>query len=189
MSSRASSSTTGVGKTSITDRLVDHHTEFDPSFISTIGVDFRVRTFHVNGKVIKLQIWDTSGQERFRSITSSYYRGANGIIMAYDLTDPRSLRDIESLWLKEVDKYASPEASLLMVGNKRDLESSFGSRVDSTREMAKDFMRYCPPGRIICNVETSAKTGWGVEDAFLCLVEGMLNKACDKVRNPTRGGT
>jgi len=106
--------------------------------------------------------------------------------MAYDLTAPSSLRNVEAVWLQEVKKYASPESSLMMVGNKLDLASAYSLNVESTREMAENFTRYCAPGKIVANVETSAKTGEGVEDAFLCLVRDMMKKVEAKVSGMQR---
>ena len=87
----------------------------------TIGVDFKIRTIEVDGKTVKLQIWDTAGQERFKTITSSYYKGAHGIIVAYDLTDRDSFGKISD-WMAEVDKHADENISRILVGNKIDLE-------------------------------------------------------------------
>ena len=93
------------------------------SFLPTIGVDFKIRTFESGGSTIKLQIWDTAGQERFKTITASYYKGAHGIILVYDITDRQSFKDIET-WLAEVDKYGNENVVKLLVGNKSDLEAS-----------------------------------------------------------------
>ncbi len=86
----------------------------------TIGVDFKIRTLEVDGKTIKLQIWDTAGQERFKTITSSYYKGAHGIIVVYDTTDKESFKSIDN-WMNEVEKHASDNVSKILVGNKSDL--------------------------------------------------------------------
>ncbi|CAK5264699.1 unnamed protein product [Mycena citricolor] len=95
----------------------DTYTE---SYISTIGVDFKIRTIELEGKTVKLQIWDTAGQERFRTITSSYYRGAHGIIVVYDVTDNDTFTNVKQ-WLQEIDRYASEGVNKLLVGNKSDL--------------------------------------------------------------------
>ena len=92
---------------------------FTESYISTIGVDFRFRTVKIDKKTVKLQIWDTAGQERFRTITSAYYRGADGIIMVYDVTSQDSFDHVND-WLKEVNRYASEGTCKLLVGNKSD---------------------------------------------------------------------
>ena len=93
---------------------------YSESYISTIGVDFKIRTIEHDGKTIKLQIWDTAGQERFRTITSSYYRGAHGIIVVYDVTDQESFNNVKQ-WLQEIERYACETVNKLLVGNKSDL--------------------------------------------------------------------
>jgi len=108
---------TGVGKSCILLRFADD--TFTENHISTIGVDFRFRTVKMDKKVIKLQIWDTAGQERFRTITSAYYRGADGIIMVYDVTSEESFNHIND-WFVEVNRYASESTCKLLVGNKID---------------------------------------------------------------------
>ncbi len=110
-----------VGKSSLLLRFSDNI--FSESFLPTIGVDFKIRTFDLSGKAVKLQIWDTAGQERFKTITSSYYKGAHGIILVYDITDKQTFKDVEN-WLQEVDKYANENVIKLLVGNKCDLESN-----------------------------------------------------------------
>lgn len=92
----------GVGKSCLLLRFADD--TYTESYISTIGVDFKIRTIELDGKTIKLQIWDTAGQERFRTITSSYYRGAHGIIVVYDVTDQESFNNVKQ-WLHEIDRY------------------------------------------------------------------------------------
>jgi len=78
---------------------------FSDAYISTIGVDFKIKTLHLDDKAVKLQIWDTAGQERFRTITASYYRGAQGIIVVYDVTNQASFDNIRK-WLEEISRYA-----------------------------------------------------------------------------------
>jgi Ras-related protein Rab-1A len=107
----------GVGKSCMLLRMADD--SFTESYISTIGVDFRFRTVKVANKTVKLQIWDTAGQERFRTITSAYYRGADGIIMVYDVSNQESF-DHVSDWLSEIERYAPQESCILLAGNKCD---------------------------------------------------------------------
>lgn len=109
---------TGVGKSCILLRFADD--TFTENHISTIGVDFRFRTVKIDKKVVKLQCWDTAGQERYRTITSSYYRGADGIILVYDVTNEESFRHLNE-WLVEINRYANDDVSKLIVGNKNDL--------------------------------------------------------------------
>ncbi|CAN0345374.1 unnamed protein product [Ectocarpus sp. 8 AP-2014] len=110
----------GVGKSCLLLRFADD--TYTESYISTIGVDFKIRTIELDSKTIKLQIWDTAGQERFRTITSSYYRGAHGIIVVYDVTDKESFNNVKQ-WLHEIDRYACENVNKLLVGNKSDLEA------------------------------------------------------------------
>lgn len=145
----------GVGKSCLLLRFADD--TYTESYISTIGVDFKIRTIDLDGKTIKLQIWDTAGQERFRTITSSYYRGAHGIIVVYDVTDFESFNNVKS-WLHEIDRYACENVNKLLVGNKCDLESS--RKV--TTEQAKEFAESLG----IQFLETSAKNSTNVENAF-----------------------
>lgn len=110
-----------AGKTAVLLRFADR--SFTEAYISTIGVDFKIRTLELEGKVVKLQIWDTAGQERFRTITSSYYRGAHGIILVYDVTDLDSFKNLR-YWLAEIERYAADAVNKLLLGNKCDLVRS-----------------------------------------------------------------
>lgn len=162
----------GVGKTSMITMFTEPSAVWDPNFVSTIGVDFKVNTVHrPNNKTVKLQIWDTAGQERFRGIISSYYRGAHGIILVYDVTDIETLRHISTVWMNEIQKYANPEAKMVLVGNKTDLATSFSLR--SVRSLAKQMMENSN-GAIIASLETSAKMRSNIDSAFLYLVDGLL---------------
>lgn len=146
----------GVGKSCLLLRFVDD--AYTESYISTIGVDFKIRTLTIEGKTVKMQIWDTAGQERFRTITSSYYRGAHGIAVVYDVTDMESFNNVKQ-WLSEIEKYASDNVNKLLIGNKSDLVSK---KVVDT-EMAKSFA----DSHNIPFIETSAKNATNVEEAFL----------------------
>ena len=95
---------------------------FENNFLSTIGVDFKVKTITVDDKIVKLQIWDTAGQDRFRSITNSYYRGAHGIFVVYDVTNRKSFADVHNVWKKEVESNTLTKyMHSFLVGNKTDL--------------------------------------------------------------------
>ncbi|KAK5837637.1 hypothetical protein PVK06_006364 [Gossypium arboreum] len=137
------------------------------SYISTIGVDFKIRTVELDGKTIKLQIWDTAGQERFRTITSSYYRGAHGIIIVYDVTEMESFNSVKQ-WLNEIDRYANDSVCKLLVGNKCDLVEN--KVVDTQR--AKAFADELG----IPFLETSAKDAINVEQAFLTMAGAIKKK-------------
>ena len=148
----------GVGKSCLLLRFSDD--TYTDSYISTIGVDFKIRTVELDGKTIKLQIWDTAGQERFRTITSSYYRGANGIIIVYDVTDQESFSNVKT-WLQEIDRYASTNVSRLLVGNKCDLTNKKVVDFTTAKEFADQLQ--------MPFLETSAKNAKNVEQAFMTM--------------------
>ena len=126
----------------------------------------KIRTIQLEGKTIKLQIWDTAGQERFRTITSSYYRGAHGIIVVYDTTDSETFEHVKT-WLHEIDRYASENVNKLLVGNKSDLTSKRQVETESAKEFAESVN--------IPFLETSAKNATNVEDAFMTMA-GEIKK-------------
>lgn len=161
-----------VGKSSLLLRFSDNI--FNESFLPTIGVDFKIRTLDLNSKIAKLQIWDTAGQERFKNITSSYYKGAHGVILVYDITDRGSFKDIEN-WLQEVQKHANENIVKLLVGNKCDLESQRQVTTDEGKDLAQSLG--------VKFVETSAKSSTNVEKAFQTLaleIKQRVQKTDDK---------
>mmetsp|Transcript_41419 Transcript_41419/g.68163 ORF Transcript_41419/g.68163 Transcript_41419/m.68163 type:complete len:206 (+) Transcript_41419:186-803(+) len=155
----------GVGKSCLLLRFADD--TYTDSYISTIGVDFKIRTVDLDTKTIKLQIWDTAGQERFRTITSSYYRGAHGIIIVYDITDKESFDNVRQ-WLFEIDRYASENVCKLLVGNKSDLSNKRAVEYDVAKAFADELT--------IPFLETSAKNATNVEQAFLTMAAQIKNK-------------
>ncbi|XP_077163883.1 ras-related protein Rab-35 isoform X2 [Paroedura picta] len=102
----------GVGKSSLLLRFADN--TFSGSYITTIGVDFKIRTVEINGEKVKLQIWDTAGQERFRTITSTYYRGTHGVIVVYDVTSAESFVNVKR-WLHEINQNCDDVCRILDV--------------------------------------------------------------------------
>jgi Ras-related protein Rab-1A len=158
----------GVGKSCLLLRFADDN--FTESYISTIGVDFRFRTVKIGDKTVKLQIWDTAGQERFRTITSAYYRGADGIIMVYDVTKQESFDHVQD-WLQEVNKYASERTCKLLIGNKND-------KTDKAvpYEKAKAYADSIGENGISL-LETSAKTADNVEEAFCAMAKVLMTNA------------
>lgn len=165
----------GVGKSCMLLRFADD--TYTESYISTIGVDFKIRTIEMDGKTIKLQIWDTAGQERFRTITSSYYRGAHGIIVVYDVTDQDSFDHVKQ-WLQEVDRYASDKVNTLLVGNKSDLTSKRMVSYETAKEFADSVgMEF---------LETSAKNSTNIEKAFMVMAEQIKKRMA--TQNVSAGG-
>ncbi|KAE8617155.1 hypothetical protein XENTR_v10008995 [Xenopus tropicalis] len=102
----------GVGKTCLLFRFSED--AFNTTFISTIGIDFKIRTIELDGKKIKLQIWDTAGQERFRTITTAYYRGAMGIMLVYDITNEKSFDNIKN-WIRNIEEVSVSWISVCVV--------------------------------------------------------------------------
>ncbi|XP_015875836.4 ras-related protein RABD1 isoform X1 [Ziziphus jujuba] len=154
-----------VGKSCLLLRFADD--SYVDSYISTIGVDFKIRTVELDGKTIKLQIWDTAGQERFRTITSSYYRGAHGIIIVYDVTEMESFNNVKQ-WLNEIDRYANDSVCKLLVGNKCDLVDSKVVDTQTGKAFADELG--------IPFLETSAKDSINVEQAFLTMAGEIKKK-------------
>ncbi|KAH0667544.1 hypothetical protein KY285_028750 [Solanum tuberosum] len=152
---------------------------YQESYISTIGVDFKIRTVEQDGKTIKLQIWDTAGQERFRTITSSYYRGAHGIIVVYDVTDQESFNNVKQ-WLSEIDRYATPNVNKILVGNKSDLVASRVVSYETAKAFADEIG--------IPFLETSAKDASNVEESFMAMTaaikKSMANQPAPNAAQP-----
>lgn len=151
----------GVGKSALVRRYTeDLFVEEDAA--ATIGVDYKIQSLCVDGKWCKLSLWDTAGQERFRTLTSSYYRGAQGVVLVYDTTDARSFDDLPS-WLHELSTFQGPVPPVcLLVGNKVDCATERVITTDQGAEFAAAH------GCMF--VECSAKEGLGVDDAFAELV-------------------
>jgi len=158
----------GVGKSCLLLRFSDD--SFTPSFITTIGIDFKIRTVELDGKRIKLQIWDTAGQERFRTITTAYYRGAMGILLVYDVTDERSFNNIRN-WIRNIEQHASEGVNKILIGNKCDVLEKKVISKEQGQALANEFG--------IKFLETSAKSSTGVEDAFLSLARDIKKRLID----------
>lgn len=153
----------GVGKSSLLLRFTDD--TFDPEQSATIGVDFKVKTLTVDGNRAKLAIWDTAGQERFRTLTPSYYRGAQGCILVYDVCSRQSFQKLED-WLNELETFSTKHDLIkMLVGNKIDRERREVTRDEGLKFARKHHMLF---------IEASAKTREGVQCAFEELVEKII---------------
>eukprot|EP00397_Hematodinium_sp_SG-2012_P033263 GEMP01035517.1.p1 GENE.GEMP01035517.1~~GEMP01035517.1.p1 ORF type:complete len:201 (+),score=25.62 GEMP01035517.1:34-636(+) len=153
-----------VGKSSLMLRFCDD--AFNEKQLSTIGVDFKVKYMVENGKRLKMAIWDTAGQERFRTLTSSYYRGAQGIILVYDCTIRESFASL-SHWLEEIKAHSThDEAIKMLIANKVDLPDQQVARKEGEEFAFSHSMLF---------IETSAKTRVGVKQAFDELVLKILD--------------
>eukprot|EP00300_Choanocystis_sp_HF-7_P030543 c39402_g1_i1.p1 GENE.c39402_g1_i1~~c39402_g1_i1.p1 ORF type:complete len:215 (+),score=60.47 c39402_g1_i1:32-646(+) len=166
----------GVGKSSVLLRFADD--SFTPSFITTIGIDFKIRTIELDRKNIKLQIWDTAGQERFRTITSAYYRGAMGILLVYDVTDEQSFKNTRN-WVRNIDEHASENVNRVLVGNKCDMKEK--KVVESSRgaALAAEFG--------IKFFEMSAKTNENVDECFFDIARDIMKRLIDTADSQASG--
>ena len=158
----------GVGKSCILLRFADD--KFNENFYATIGVDFRFKNVMVDDKSVKLQIWDTAGQERFKTITSAYYRGADGIIIVYDITDRNSFAHIKD-WLDDVNKYTDDNPLKIIVGNKIDLIKD--------KQINNNDMKTMTAQTGIEIIECSAKDSIKINE----LMEIMTKKLIEKKNN------
>ncbi|SPO28546.1 probable SEC4-like Rab/GTPase [Ustilago trichophora] len=158
----------GVGKSCLLLRFCDD--AWTPSFITTIGIDFKIRTIELDGKRIKLQIWDTAGQERFRTITTAYYRGAMGILLVFDVTDQKSFENVRT-WHANIEQHASEGVSKILIGNKSDWEEKRAVTTEQGEELAKELG--------IPYIETSAKSNSNVEEAFFNLAREVKTRLID----------
>lgn len=166
----------GVGKSCLLLRFVED--KFNPSFITTIGIDFKIRTIESNGKKIKLQVWDTAGQERFRTITTAYYRGAMGIVLIYDVTDARSFENVEN-WFQTVTQHANEDAQIFLVGNKCDDTDNRQISTEQGRDLASKLG--------VSFLEASAKSNTNVDSIFYELARLIQEKHVDT--EPEKAGS
>ncbi len=139
-------------------------------------MDFKIRTFILDQKTIKLQIWDQAGQERFRTISPTYYRGTHGIIVVYDVTSRDSFDNV-TRWLTETDKYARENVNKLLLGNKADIAEGAGSKRQVSQDEGKSFADKVG----IPFLEISAKMGTCVDTAFLMMTHEIKNKMTSDV--------
>ncbi|RAL39873.1 unnamed protein product [Cuscuta campestris] len=155
----------GVGKSTL---LLSFTSETFEDLSPTIGVDFKVKYETIEGKKLKLAIWDTAGQERFRTLTSSYYRGAQGIIMVYDVTRRDTFTNLSEIWAKEIDLYSTNQDCIrMLVGNKVDRDNERAV----TKKEGIDFAR----DRGCLFIECSAKTRVNVQQCFQELLLKILD--------------
>jgi small GTP-binding protein len=155
----------GVGKTCVLRRFVEN--KFLKNHLATIGIDFKTKTLNINNQEIKLKIWDTAGQERFRNITTQYYKGADGIVLVYDVTDEASYDKIRE-WMEQIlSNTQQDEIGLVLLGNKCDMEPR-----TVTEEMGKKMAEELK----ISYFETSALNGQGIKEAFEQLTRDIMKK-------------
>lgn len=167
-----------VGKSSLLYRYTDN--DWNPHYIATIGVDFKVLTFEREGKVVKLQLWDTAGQDRFKTITHTYYRGAHGVMLVFDITNRESFEHVTT-WLEEFHQFGGRDIPMVLVGNKCDLIDKAVVSFDEATLLAE---------RLGCEyVQCSARVNDSVENAFSKLTEHCIAQRMKQLKQngPTPG--
>jgi len=158
----------GIGKSSLLLRFVDN--TFVEQTMTTIGVDFKVRIVKVDNQQVKLQIWDTGGQEKTGSVSSSFFRGANGVIIVYDITNRESFQSVNK-WLTEADRYAGDKTIKCLIGNKSDLSAQRKVSESDAFSLAEQLNLWF--------IETSALNSTNVEEAFMKMAKLMKDRNQD----------
>jgi len=164
----------GCGKTNLLLRFT--HNRFQLDSKSTIGVDFTTKNMTINHESVKVHLWDTAGQERYRSVAGSYYRGAQGIVIVFDVTNRETYTQL-GVWVKQVRQYVEGSVPLLIIGNKIDL-------VKERKVFVEEALRFGECHGAIYT-ETSCLTGQNVDDAFNILIKKIHNISMRKVNNLT----
>ena len=168
---------TNVGKSNLLLRYVKN--DFSVDMKSTVGVEFGSKILKILGINIKAQIWDTAGQERYRSMTSSYFKGSKGVLIVYDITNQSSFESVDR-WINEFRMKSDENSSIIIVGNKNDLEEERKVTKEEGEEKAKKFN--------LGFFETSAKDGKNVDDAFKCLFEKVVDNYIKKKEKSEKKG-
>jgi len=166
---------TGVGKTCLLLRFA--YDSFSPTFITTIGIDFKIKHIALDGMHVKLQIWDTAGQERFRTITVSYFKGAHGVILVYDVTDRDTFDNIRH-WLAQIQKHADRNVSTILIGNKSDKSQLRMVSKAEGETLAKEIG--------VQFFETSAKGNILVEEAFMSIAKNTKRSLLAEKKAPKK---
>ena len=159
----------GVGKTNILSRYVND--TFSESTKSTVGVELGCKIEEINDTRVKIQIWDTAGQERYKSITKSYYKGAKGALIVYDISRKESFLNVDK-WIGDLKEFGEADLCILLVGNKCDLDNIRQVSMDEVSKKAEQYkIGFC---------ETSALSSKNVDFAFKELIKLVSDKACNK---------
>eukprot|EP01017_Pseudomicrothorax_dubius_P036446 TRINITY_DN5216_c0_g1_i3.p1 TRINITY_DN5216_c0_g1~~TRINITY_DN5216_c0_g1_i3.p1 ORF type:complete len:216 (-),score=48.70 TRINITY_DN5216_c0_g1_i3:125-772(-) len=164
----------GVGKSCLLLRFADD--SFNENYLATIGVDFRFKTIEIDQSTVKLQMWDTAGQEKFRCITNAYYKGADAVVIVFDTNNRTSFENV-SLWLDQVQEFASEEVEVILAGNKCDLQYTREVNVD-------EILEYSKANRLTYH-EVSAKMNIKVFELFVSLSKRLIEKKL--ARSPRKG--
>ena len=155
----------GVGKSNLLLRWSKN--DFTPDSTPTIGVEFATKTLQIDGKIVKVHVWDTAGQEQFRALTTAYYRGAVGALIVYDITSASSFESLNH-WIDEVRENTPSDITCLLIGNKSDLNDMRCVTTDEGIAYGKE--------KKMTFMETSAKDGFHTEEAFDTLIKSIVHK-------------
>ena len=153
----------GIGKTSLITRFA--HDIFEENHLASIGFEFLIKVLDIENKIIKIQLWDICGSERFKTVSPSYYRRTNGAIVAYDISDKRSFDQVK-FWIKEVKAYSNTETNIVIVGTKCDILD---------REVTEEEGKKLADELGVKYFETSAKTGYNVNEAYNFLIKEIID--------------
>jgi len=156
---------TNVGKTNIMSKYIKD--QFNITSKSTIGVEFGTKILEIDNKKVKAQILDTAGQERYKSITSAYYKGAKGAFIVYDITNKSTFESVDK-WIKDLNSYGDKNLTMLLIGNKSDLEDKRIINKEEGEEKAKSFE--------LGFIETSAYNGDNIDQAFDIMLKEVLKR-------------
>ena len=168
---------TNVGKTNILSRYINN--TFSEVTKSTVGVELGTKVEKINNKKIKVQIWDTAGQERYKSITKTYYKGAKGAFIVYDITKKDSFKNVDK-WIQDLKEFGDEDASILIVGNKSDLEENREVTIEEVKKKAEVYkVAYC---------ETSALKSQNINYAFQTLIKLVAEKMENKKNEEDKYG-
>ena len=159
-----------VGKTNIMSKYLKN--EFHDDSKATVGVEFGSKQFNIDGHTIKAQIWDTAGQERYKAITSAYYKGAKGAFVVYDITRKGSFESVEK-WVNDLKAAADKSLTIILVGNKCDLED----QRQVTKEQGEEKANHLE----LAFMETSAFSGENLAKAFELMIKQVYDKCHDEI--------
>ena len=159
-----------VGKTNIMSKYLKN--EFHEDSKATVGVEFGAKKFDIDGKAVKAQIWDTAGQERYKAITTTYYKGAKGALIVYDITRKETFDSVDR-WISELNNSGDKNMTMLLIGHKCDLDCQRQVTKEQGEEKAKAFK--------VAFLETSASSGENLDVAFEMIMKEVYNKCKNEI--------
>ncbi|CAD8119287.1 unnamed protein product [Paramecium sonneborni] len=162
-----------VGKTNLLMRFTDDN--FYENHVATIGVDFKFKEVKTNGKIMKMQIWDTAGQEKFRTLTQNYYKFAHGVLIVYAVDDLKSFQEV-TFWMNSLKQHGKNEIPIILIANKKDVSDSRIVSQQQGEELASQMG--------VDYIETSAKLDINVHEAFQRLADLAMQQSNGKISLP-----